>query len=63
MRSSKLQSLLVTPAAIAGVTRPQSFRIADVREIDVARWYTPHRGDPGALGKLYADLAHRMVQT
>jgi AcrR family transcriptional regulator len=31
--------------------------------IDVARWYTPHRGDPGALGKLYADLAHRMVQT
>ena len=30
--------------------------------IDVARWYTPHRGDPGALGKLYADLAHRMVQ-
>ena len=31
--------------------------------IDVARWYTPHRGDPEALGKLYADLAHRMVQT
>jgi AcrR family transcriptional regulator len=31
--------------------------------IDVARWYTPHRGDPAALGKLYADLAHRMVQT
>jgi AcrR family transcriptional regulator len=30
--------------------------------IDVARWYTPHRGDPQALGKLYADLAHRMVQ-
>ncbi|GAA0591001.1 TetR/AcrR family transcriptional regulator [Kribbella sandramycini] len=30
--------------------------------IDVARWYTPHRGDPDALGKLYADLAHRMVQ-
>lgn len=30
--------------------------------IDVARWYTPHRGDPWALGKLYADLAHRMVQ-
>jgi len=30
--------------------------------IDVARWYTPHRGDPAALGKLYADLAHRMVQ-
>jgi AcrR family transcriptional regulator len=30
--------------------------------IDVARWYTPHRGDPEALGKLYADLAHRMVQ-
>ncbi|TWD82700.1 TetR family transcriptional regulator [Kribbella amoyensis] len=31
--------------------------------IDVARWYTPHRGDPVALGALYADLAHRMVQT
>ncbi|GAB3929937.1 TetR/AcrR family transcriptional regulator [Kribbella albertanoniae] len=31
--------------------------------IDVARWYTPHRGDPDALGKLYADLAHRMVQS
>jgi len=31
--------------------------------IDVARWYTPHRGDPDALGKLYGDLAHRMVQT
>jgi hypothetical protein len=30
--------------------------------IDVARWYTPHRGDPAALGKLYSDLAHRMVQ-
>jgi AcrR family transcriptional regulator len=30
--------------------------------IDVARWYTPHRGDPATLGKLYADLAHRMVQ-
>ncbi|WP_427895970.1 TetR/AcrR family transcriptional regulator [Kribbella sp. GL6] len=30
--------------------------------IDVARWYTPHRGEPAALGKLYADLAHRMVQ-
>jgi AcrR family transcriptional regulator len=30
--------------------------------IDVARWYTPHRGDPEALGTLYADLAHRMVQ-
>jgi AcrR family transcriptional regulator len=30
--------------------------------IDVARWYTPHRGDPAALGKLYADLAERMVQ-
>ncbi|NIK61228.1 TetR/AcrR family transcriptional regulator [Kribbella shirazensis] len=30
--------------------------------IDVARWYTPHRGDPAALGKLYAELAHRMVQ-
>lgn len=30
--------------------------------IDVARWYTPHRGDPAALGKLYADLAQRMVQ-
>ncbi|GAA1580512.1 TetR/AcrR family transcriptional regulator [Kribbella karoonensis] len=30
--------------------------------IDVARWYTPHRGDPAALGQLYADLAHRMVQ-
>ena len=30
--------------------------------IDVARWYTPRRGDPAALGKLYADLAHRMVQ-
>ncbi|WP_344232557.1 TetR/AcrR family transcriptional regulator [Kribbella hippodromi] len=30
--------------------------------IDVARWYTPHRGDPEALGALYADLAHRMVQ-
>ncbi|TCO44870.1 TetR family transcriptional regulator [Kribbella antiqua] len=30
--------------------------------IDVARWYTPHRGDPEGLGKLYADLAHRMVQ-
>ena len=30
--------------------------------IDVARWYTPHRGAPEALGKLYADLAHRMVQ-
>ncbi|MEU8221342.1 TetR/AcrR family transcriptional regulator [Kribbella sp. NPDC048915] len=30
--------------------------------IDVARWYTPHRGDPTTLGKLYADLAHRMVQ-
>ncbi|MFG1819669.1 TetR/AcrR family transcriptional regulator [Kribbella sp. NPDC049174] len=30
--------------------------------IDVARWYTPHRGDPAALGTLYADLAHRMVQ-
>ena len=30
--------------------------------IDVARWYTPHRGEPEALGKLYADLAHRMVQ-
>ncbi|MFI7062887.1 TetR/AcrR family transcriptional regulator [Kribbella sp. NPDC050124] len=30
--------------------------------IDVARWYTPHRGDPETLGKLYADLAHRMVQ-
>ncbi|TCO35994.1 TetR family transcriptional regulator [Kribbella steppae] len=31
--------------------------------IDVARWYTSHRGDPEALGTLYADLAHRMVQT
>ena len=31
--------------------------------IDVARWYTPHRGEPETLGKLYADLAHRMVQT
>jgi AcrR family transcriptional regulator len=31
--------------------------------IDVARWYTPHRGEPDALGKLYADLALRMVQT
>lgn len=30
--------------------------------IDVARWYTPHRGDPAALGTLYAELAHRMVQ-
>ncbi|MFD7158969.1 TetR/AcrR family transcriptional regulator [Kribbella sp. NPDC059898] len=30
--------------------------------IDVARWYTPHRGEPATLGKLYADLAHRMVQ-
>jgi AcrR family transcriptional regulator len=30
--------------------------------IDVARWYTPHRADPATLGKLYADLAHRMVQ-
>ncbi len=30
--------------------------------IDVARWYTPHRGDPAALGKLYADLALRMVR-
>jgi len=30
--------------------------------IDVARWYTSHRGDPEALGMLYADLAHRMVQ-
>ena len=30
--------------------------------IDVARWYTPARGDPGSLGELYADLALRMVQ-
>ncbi|NUR96343.1 MAG: TetR/AcrR family transcriptional regulator [Kribbellaceae bacterium] len=30
--------------------------------IDVARWYTPHRGAPATLGKLYADLAERMVQ-
>jgi AcrR family transcriptional regulator len=30
--------------------------------IDVARWYTAHRGDPAALGKLYAELAQRMVQ-
>jgi len=30
--------------------------------IDVARWYTPHRAEPETLGKLYADLAHRMVQ-
>ena len=30
--------------------------------IDVARWYA-HRGNPEALGKLYARLlAHRMVQ-
>jgi AcrR family transcriptional regulator len=29
--------------------------------IDVARWYTPHRGDPAGLGNLYADLALRMV--
>lgn len=30
--------------------------------IDVARWYTPHRTKPEALGTLYADLALRMVQ-
>jgi AcrR family transcriptional regulator len=30
--------------------------------IDVARWYSPARQDPGKLGALYADLALRMVQ-
>jgi AcrR family transcriptional regulator len=30
--------------------------------IDVARWYSPSRQDPGELGTLYADLALRMVQ-
>ena len=30
--------------------------------IDVARWYTPHRTKPEALGTLYGDLALRMVQ-
>ncbi|GAA1507590.1 TetR/AcrR family transcriptional regulator [Kribbella lupini] len=30
--------------------------------IDVARWYTPHRTKPEALGSLYGDLALRMVQ-
>ena len=29
--------------------------------IDVARWYSPSRQDPGKLGALYADLALRMV--
>lgn len=31
--------------------------------IDVARWYSPARRDPGSLGVLYADLALRMVQS
>ena len=32
--------------------------------IDVARWYDPARSQsPAALGRLYADLALRMVQT
>jgi len=30
--------------------------------IDVARWYSPARQEPGKLGALYADLALRMVQ-
>ena len=30
--------------------------------IDVARWYSPSRQDPGELGTLYADLALRMVR-
>ena len=57
---------------LADGVRDGSFAVSDLPgttlavlslSIDVARWYTPHRGDPAALGKLYADLAHRMVQT
>ena len=56
---------------LADGVRDGSFAVSDLPgttlavlslSIDVARWYTPHRGDPEALGKLYADLAHRMVQ-
>lgn len=28
---------------------------------DVARWYSPHLGDPGSVGALYAELAVRMA--